>query len=288
MPEAQIEETLPAPQPRPNALRRYLRDSRGLLNSLVLVMPLFIIYQVGILTTDGIRNGVDFITPLIYRDLFNGVTLHYLLFNLGVMLVLGMGIFLLRKNQRFHPKTFFLVMAEGTTYGLLLGTLVNVILNKIGVPLDMSAGALEQMGAWGNFVLSLGAGLYEELVFRLFMLGGSVWFIQGLLRMRAAGPEQPKGLALARRCFFGQAEGPEAAPRLDMPTRILLVAGAVVITSLIFSGIHYVGELGDPLTLRSFMFRFVAGAIFAVLFYLRGFAVAVYTHAIYDVIVLVF
>jgi len=63
---------------------------------------------------------------------------------------------------------------------------------------------------------------------------------------------------------------------------------AVILSSLVFSGIHYIGSLGDAFTLGSFMFRFFAGVILAVIFYLRGFAVAVYTHAIYDIIVMVF
>jgi len=37
-----------------------------------------------------------------------------------------------------------------------------------------------------------------------------------------------------------------------------------------------------------FTFRFLAGILFGLLFWFRGFAVAVYTHAIYDIVVLVF
>ena len=51
-------------------------------------------------------------------------------------------------------------------------------------------------------------------------------------------------------------------------------------------GIHYIGALGDDFTIASFVFRFLAGVYLTLVFRFRGFAVAVYSHAIYDVIVL--
>jgi hypothetical protein len=51
--------------------------------------------------------------------------------------------------------------------------------------------------------------------------------------------------------------------------------------------VHYLPPTGDPWSLASFTFRALAGMAFAALFKLRGFAVAVYTHALYDVFVLV-
>ena len=54
------------------------------------------------------------------------------------------------------------------------------------------------------------------------------------------------------------------------------------------SAIHHIGVMGDPFTLGTFLFRFFAGILLAVIFHVRGFAVAVYTHAIYDIFVMVF
>jgi membrane protease YdiL (CAAX protease family) len=101
--------------------------------------------------------------------------------------------------------------------------------------------------------LSIGAGLYEELVFRLILMGGMFWAgVRGL----------------------------------NWPGWLSAIA-ALLISSLAFSAVHHVGSLGEPFVLGVFMFRFFAGIVLAVIFYARGFAVAVYTHAIYDVIVLV-
>ena len=57
--------------------------------------------------------------------------------------------------------------------------------------------------------------------------------------------------------------------------------------ALLFSLAHYVGPGGDTFAIHSFLFRFLAGALFGIIFLGRGLAVAVYTHAIYDIYVLV-
>ena len=59
----------------------------------------------------------------------------------------------------------------------------------------------------------------------------------------------------------------------------------VVLTSLLFSAAHYVGPCGDPFRWLTFLFRFLAGVFFAVLFRYRGFGIAAGTHAFYDVLV---
>ena len=61
--------------------------------------------------------------------------------------------------------------------------------------------------------------------------------------------------------------------------------GGIVLTSLLFSAAHYVGPCGDPFRWLTFLFRFLAGVFFAVLFRYRGFGIAAGTHAFYDVLV---
>jgi hypothetical protein len=58
---------------------------------------------------------------------------------------------------------------------------------------------------------------------------------------------------------------------------------ATVLGAFIFSAFHYVGPLGDTLELGSFTFRMVAGLLLSGLFLLRGFGIAAWTHALYDV-----
>ena len=58
---------------------------------------------------------------------------------------------------------------------------------------------------------------------------------------------------------------------------------AAVLGALLFSFVHYIGAFGDPFALDSFAFRFLFGLALNVLFLLRGFGVAAWTHALYDV-----
>ncbi|MFW5968236.1 MAG: type II CAAX prenyl endopeptidase Rce1 family protein, partial [Persicimonas sp.] len=149
------------------------------------------------------------------------------------------------------------VIGESTVYAFFFGGAVIGMMSMFGLEglLEMASGAGgHDYGTFDSFVLSIGAGLYEEIVFRLFLMGGLFWL---------------------------------GAKQFKWPTWVAALV-AVVVSSLLFSGVHYIGSLGDSFELGSFMFRFFAGILLAVIFYLRGFAVAVYTHAIYDIIVMVF
>jgi membrane protease YdiL (CAAX protease family) len=95
----------------------------------------------------------------------------------------------------------------------------------------------------------LGAGIYEELLFRLILLSLAVW----ALRKAHAG------------------------------TATVLLA--VVLTSLLFAGAHYIGPAGDSFRWFGFLFRYVAGVFFSLLFIYRGFGVAAGTHAAYDILI---
>ena len=103
-------------------------------------------------------------------------------------------------------------------------------------------------------MLSLGAGLYEELLFRVILVSGLLLLARRVLKW---GPKLANTFAVA--------------------------AGA-----LIFSAFHYVGAYGDPLRLDSFVFRTIAGVAFSALYVFRGFGITAWTHALYDVLVLVF
>ena len=104
-------------------------------------------------------------------------------------------------------------------------------------------------------IMALGAGFYEEVAFRVCVFG------VGALVLKKIFGKGPKGIAL--------------------------VIGWAVLESALFSGWHYVGALGDPWDLSSFAFRMVCGLMLTTIFALRGFAPAVWTHALYDLWVMV-
>jgi hypothetical protein len=96
----------------------------------------------------------------------------------------------------------------------------------------------------------LGAGVYEEALFRLALI--------------------PLGYAILR--------------LLQAPT---VLAGTVAVTgsALLFSIAHHAGAPGEAFTWFAFIFRWLAGVYFSWVFIARGFGIAVGTHAAYDILV---
>ena len=96
----------------------------------------------------------------------------------------------------------------------------------------------------------LGAGVYEEALFRLALLPA----------------------------LFG-------AARLLLMPRALALALAMTGSALAFSLAHHAGAPGEAFTWYAFIFRWAAGVVFAWVFVARGFGIAVGTHATYDLLV---
>jgi len=107
-----------------------------------------------------------------------------------------------------------------------------------------------------NIVTGIGAGIYEELVFRLILICLLMVFFQDLLR-------------------------------LSHKSSIIL---SVLISAALFSAHHHViildGQIGQTGTFDAmqFTFRTIAGIYFAALFAIRGFGITAGTHACYDII----
>ncbi|MFB6262316.1 MAG: type II CAAX prenyl endopeptidase Rce1 family protein [Bradymonadaceae bacterium] len=230
----------------------YLSESRDLTTSFILVLPLFVVYQLGILATGGVRNGVDFMSNLLFLAADHQFW-HYVGLNLGLLAAFSVAAYLLHRRNAVELGVWPWVVVESTVYALSLGTVVLSLMRNLGLTEILASGGLGDGSLYDQLILSLGAGIYEEIVFRLFLTGG---------------------LFVAADRFFGW-------------SKWLAAALAVGLSSLFFSAVHYVGPLGEAFALDSFVFRFLAGALLAVIFYVRGFAVAVYTHAIYDIYVTV-
>jgi membrane protease YdiL (CAAX protease family) len=230
------------------AAKGYLEQSRDLGNSLILVAPLLILYEVGLLVS-GFKalNGVDFITVLVAQHA--GGVKGLLVLNLVLLVGVAAAAASRRRDRRFDPRIAPLVVLESTVYALLLGFAIVSIMHRLPFRPGLETG-----GVGGSVltavVASLGAGVNEELVFRL-----------GIFNL----------LALA----FSRGRANPAAPA------VLL---AVLVSSVLFSAAHYLGA--EPFQVYSFIYRVLAGVIFCGLYLGRGFAVVVYTHAIYDIIVL--
>ncbi|MCL6501604.1 MAG: CPBP family intramembrane metalloprotease [Pirellulales bacterium] len=230
----------------------YWEQSRTPLASLVAVMPLVLFYELGMLLLGPaeVRNGAE----VWLRQLLSLIGLgEYFLLPLITVGILAGWHLAVRPPTRLTAGLLAGMMLESLGLALLLAGLAHV------QGWLMSVGAAGVPGAWlgdgprglfARLVCFAGAGLYEELLFRLVLLPGC--------------------FAVLAACKLR----PEAA-----------AWGAVLLTSLVFAAAHYVGPLGDAWELSSFVFRTLAGILFAVVFVARGFGIAACTHAAYDVLV---
>jgi hypothetical protein len=226
-------------------------DPKNLLTSLVLAFPLFLVYQVGVLFTLPMLNGADFLTVFLFRNL--GLSRGaYLAYTAAVAVAFAVAVAVLRRRQRFDPKLIVPVLVESAIYALTMGSLIVFVMTKVLHVSPRLAGGIVEQGLGTRFVMSLGAGVWEETIFRLGIMTGVAVLLERVLGMG----------------------------------RWVAVALALVASSLLFSAMHHIPPYGDPLQLGVFVFRVLAGCFFGLIYWFRGFAIAVYTHALYDIYVL--
>jgi hypothetical protein len=231
---------------------RYLREGSGPLADLALTLPLFVVYHLGVVWLD-VQNAADVVTrelkALASSSLpaYSGLTLAMGAVFVAILLVLGRG-------HTLRWQRFALVAGEGVLYAVAMRLVASYVVGK--VHLDAGVQPTESLGFMTAIVLSIGAGLYEEIAFRVGLYG------------------------LGRKVLLAMM--PEALPG----QRLMVSLGWAAVSAAVFSGWHYVGQFGDPFELRSFVFRWVCGLVFTLIYVFRGFAPVVWTHALYDIWVL--
>src|SRR3954465_6336198 len=142
------------------------------LTSLLLVFPLFVVYQIGVLSMPATYNGADLITSQMLR-LLHGNAGTYLLVNVGLAIGFLILVLVLRRKNTFDPRLFIPVLFESAIYALTMGSLICFVmidLLHIDPKLAIACSATPAQASPGaKLVLSLGAGVHEELLFRLIM-----------------------------------------------------------------------------------------------------------------------
>jgi len=221
-------------------LRGYLRETRRPIYSAALILPFLAVYHVGtiVLQTTYI-NGAD---ALIVRIL-GSFSVHSMF---GSALVLG-ACFVIwqlrtRASWKINSGMLLIYFLESLCFALLL----LFAFGWLSTGLSFALGGLSQNIS--DLVLYCGAGVYEELVFRAFLLGLLIAVFNRAFRKKKAG-----------------------------------IIAAVVLGALIFSAFHYVGPSGDSFSLGGFFQRTLGGIYFSALFVTRGFGVTAASHALYDI-----
>jgi membrane protease YdiL (CAAX protease family) len=136
-------------------------------------------------------------------------------------------------------------------FALVLNRGANVPGNSMGSQYDSGSRNIAM-----DLLTGIGAGIYEELIFRLVLISLSMMFFETVLGIR----------------------------------RMRAVIISVIVSSVLFSLHHHFVFLNgqfakaEIFTMTRFAFRTIAGVFFAVIFAARGFGIAAGTHAFYDII----
>lgn len=239
-------------------MRRYFENTRTHTYSLLFALPLLVLYEIGAMMiagrAGGMRNGADvLLRTLLSAGGLNGTLAFTAALAVGAAVIVGLE----QKRKRVPVRAAYFggMLAESAAYAVLFGGLIAAATHVVlGGAVRMAAdqGSITRLPLLDGVVLSLGAGIYEELLFRVLLTGGLFALLAAIgLRKSTAG------------------------------------VVAVVVSAFIFSAFHYIGPYAYPLELNSFTFRFLAGLAFSALYMIRGFGVAAWTHALYDVFLVV-
>ncbi len=194
-----------------------------------------------------VRNAADIVTQELVA-LASQNLLYYGGLTLAIATVFVGVLLVLGRGEALRWQRFASLAAEGVVYAVAMRLVAGYVIGKLA--LGAPAG-LESRFA--GAVMALGAGFYEEIAFRVGLYG--------------------LGARLADIVFPGR--------------RLLVHLGWGLVAAALFSGWHHFGALGDPFDLKVFVFRWVCGVVFTVIYVFRGFAPAVWTHTLYDLWVLV-
>lgn len=237
-----------------NPLQKYFSNTHNLLYSFLLSVPLFLIYEALILISQPNAEQIVRISVDVWmKSLFSWAGVNAVSVSLLIMLLLGLFI-LYKERERLKELKFSyfpIMLAECLLYAIVVALISNALVSLI---FNISASdTLNSLSYLQKLALSLGAGLYEELFFRVILVTVLILIFNKVF-----------------------------------PKKWASVVAAVTLSALLFSAVHYIGSLGDAFTLSSFLYRFLFGLLLNGIYITRGFGVAAWTHALYDVLVISF
>jgi hypothetical protein len=234
-------------------MSEYLKSTRHPFVCLLCLMPLLVAYEAGVVALggasgDGLRNGADAWARAQLASY--GVGFAWAAPAVLVAYLIGSTAWGWSDRPKQPLAAAFGVFLESAVFAAAVWALSRnfyPLLEKAGVQFQI---APFKPVAAGQVVQFIGAGIYEEFLFRVGLFG----VIYLLVRVALI----PKLFAL------------------------LLAA---VIAALVFSAAHHWGASGEPMDPARFVFRAAAGLVFTALYVTRGLGVAVGAHAGYNILV---
>ena len=228
----------------------YWNVSKNIYYSILFIIPMLFLYEImcwyQFINLDfQIRNGAD----AFLRQLFLNTGQHAEIVYALSLLVIFIIIIVLNKN---------IIITGNLKINYLLWMFFESFIWSVIFILLMKSYALNILSIFSQNILpsqiylAIGAGIWEEFLFRVIILGVSINFMKYIL-----------GFNYLFSAFI-----------------------SIAISGIIFSLFHYIGQLGDIFTFRVFSFRAFAGIILGTLYLMRGFGITVYTHIFYDIAII--
>ncbi len=309
----------------------YHTKTKSLAFSLIFILPLLAIYEVWLIQTepsvvnaagDLARLPLEYLSLIIRRFGETNMLTGAVLLNVLFIVLCLIALIKFRKDGIPGPSYFVVTLLESILYGLLL-TQAATLPSYFTTPESTQTLAMSGVpqSKLDLIMLSVGAGVYEEIMFRLLVVGGLFFLGKFIFEHRKLNlaiillvSVTLVGAFLKQLALPGEVQGVKGFIKgfiLDAPLFAgigllilsfhcaliwLLIkvkvkpvwaaaAVSVVIGSLLFAAFHHLGPMGEPLVAYVFFFRFMAGLLLSIIFQFRGLGIAVYTHAAYDVIV---
>ena len=228
----------------------YCNVTKNIYYSLLFIFPMLFLYESMCWIqyfgkSTEIRNGADVLIRQIIFGMGNGSEIVYGL----LLIIVFFGVMFLNRRVVKNGKlkfTFLLLMIVES----LVWCIGFVIIMSVSEQLLLSI--MERNIIPEQFYLAIGAGIWEELLFRVGAIGLSLSFLTKVVG------------------YSG----------------IYSVIIAVIFSAVIFSLFHYLGPFGDNFAYKSFYLRTLAGIFLGSLYMFRGFGITVYTHIFYDMFII--
>jgi membrane protease YdiL (CAAX protease family) len=233
----------------------YFGRSKQPLASLFFLVPLLIAYELGVMifATDYTHGTAQ---QIYARSLLNwffswfGVTTHFLPGLLVVVLLLTLHL-LSRARWRFEPRVYLVMAAESLVLAVPLFVLITIVgmSHSFARASGGASGGAPGSNWEAEIVFSIGAGIYEELLFRVIAIAIIHWLLVDWLEM-----EDIWGSMLT-----------------------------VFISAVLFAIYHF--SSSNPFSFTKFLIYVLGGWYLAGVYVIRGFGIAAGTHAAYDLLV---
>lgn len=234
--------------------KHYFSTTHTLLYSYLISLPLLLLYEVLIFLAQPDSEQVVRISVDVWiKTLFSYFGKDVLSITLILVALVGM-VVLYRERKKLSSlkmSYFFTMLIEASFYAFFLALLINTTVS--GLLQIVQSSPIESLTTLQQLALSLGAGIYEELFFRVILVSALLLIFKKVFSKKSVA--------------FGS---------------------AILLAAIIFSLVHYVGAFGDPFTLSSFLFRFLFGLALNAIYLWRGFGMAAWTHAVYDLMIIAY